>query len=858
VTDPSDSAVLAAALAPLLERVRTDVTAVKAASGAQAWTREPLTPERVARHLNGGPARGVSQIKAGESVTLVAVLDFDSHRGDVAWPTMVDVAVRVAGVLELAHGLAPILWRSSGGSGLHLYLLWDEPQDAYSVRTLLGDALITCGLRSGVGGVARGQVETFPKQNEVPLDGFGNQVVLPLAGASVPLVWEPLVDGWMAGSRADASAAAWPVSEPVPVRQRPVRPPREAGTIVGLEELQAVLETITNAGSDELTYDEWLRVVFAVHHETGGSVDGLSLVHEISARCSRYNEGETDKQWTHAHSDRGAVVGIGTLRHLAFVHGWRPPLDVGVFDDVSEGDDDPPLPPGSPPSGPQASGSSGAARPPALPPAAPRPARRGIPEAQHLTTDQANANRLVEAFGRRVLVAAGRWHAWDGKRWAADEADVYRYGCRLSAIIHDEATAVVARAADGDQAARDKAAAIAKALKAWALKSEMKGSIEAAIGLARKMLTVDEKLLDADPWALNVANGIVDLRTGDLRPHDPDELITKLVPVAYRPEARCDVWLRVLGQVTLGNAGLEAYLQRWAGYCLTGAVTEQVFTVLWGGGSNGKSTFVAALSETEGDYATTAAPGLLMATKGAGERHPTEIASLMGRRMVTAHESGEGVVLREDFIKQATGDDVLTARFMRGDFFEFSPTHKLQLLTNHKPSIKGQDHGIWRRIHLVPFLASFGTEDQVRAGTHTHLRDLETVAAVRAELEGVLAWRVRGAVAWAEGGLQPPGLVLEASDSYKSEQDRVGQFIRECCERGAELSEPLTDGMGGLYPAYQSWCRDGGIHPLAKGRFVDDVLRVTGERGLVEFQSSVENGKRRKLRLVRGLRLLPD
>ncbi|HEY5310505.1 MAG TPA: phage/plasmid primase, P4 family, partial [Casimicrobiaceae bacterium] len=279
------------------------------------------------------------------------------------------------------------------------------------------------------------------------------------------------------------------------------------------------------------------------------------------------------------------------------------------------------------------------------------------------------------------------------------------------------------------------------------------------------------------------------------------------------------------------------------------------------GGANGKSTSLGIMADTLGDYAGTAAPGLLAATKG--DRHPTEIASLMGKRQVTAHESGEGVVLREDFIKQATGDDVLTARFMRGDFFDFPPTHKLQLLTNHKPQVKGQDRGIWRRVQLVPYLASFGTPEQVAAGTHTHVRDVELIDRLRDELEGVLAWRVRGAVAWTQEGLRPPEAVRVASAEYKSEQDRVGQFVAECCERGPRegpdaFMEPLTDAMGGLYPAYVSWAKDGGIHPLSKARFTDDVLRVVGADRTVERKTSAENGKRRKLSCVPGLRLLPE
>lgn len=858
------------ALAPLVARVRTDVTAVKRADGRQLWTHDALTPARLARHLNGGPARGVSQIKAGESVTMVGVLDFDSHGGEVPWAQMVSIVGDVMLSLELLGG-APTAWRSSGGRGVHVYCLWDTPQDAYSVRRWLQDALRSCGLESGTKGLQAGQVEVFPKQDSVGVAGFGNQVVLPLAGESVPLLWCDMSESWIAGERSDALQVVWGLSEAVPVVERPTRAvvPQDGTGVEDCKVLQGLLDAIPNSGNNDLSYDDYMAVLFAIHHETGGSGVGLALAHQVAARSGKYVAEMVDKHWNGAHSDgRQSVRGVGTLRRLAALHGWHEPLDAGAFEDVSLQDDRPPLPAGlatvhdvtQPAMQADSASVPRVARLLAVVDA-PKTKRRGIPEAQHLVTDQANANRLVNAFGRQVLVAAGRWHVWDGRRWLADEADVYRYGCRLSSLIKDESAGVRARGerdeAAGAMGAAKKGAAIADALLKWAVKSEMKGTIEAAIGLARKMLTVDEGELDWDPWALNVLNGIVDLRTGVLRPHNPDEMLTKLVGVRYDPAARCDGWLRALGEICGGDVGLVGFHRRWFGYCLTGLCVEQAFVVHWGPGGNGKSVVLELMAETMGDYAGTAAPGLLVASKG--DRHPTEIAALMGRRMVTAHESGEGVVLREDFIKQATGGDKLVGRFMREDFFEFTPTHKIQLLTNHKPAVKGQDAGIWRRVLLVPYGVAFGTEEQVREGVAQSVKDVDLLLRLRDEAEGVLAWRVRGAVEWAQDGLRAPGVVLAASAAYKSEQDRVGQFVAECCEVGAGFEEALTDGMmGGLYPAYVSWCKEGGIYPISKQRFADDVSRVTGGGEPTDRKLTVAGGGRRKVKIVRGVRLLPD
>lgn len=868
---------LARSLQPLISRVRTDVTAVKR-EGRQAWTRQELTQDRLRNHLNGGPARGVSQIKAGESVTLVGVLDFDSHSGETPWTVMCE---RVYEVVESLHlmGAAPLLFRSGGGRGIHVYCLWDEPQDAFSVRAFLRDALTSCRLRDGTGGVASGAVEVYPRQNEVAPDGYGNQVVLPLAGASAPLAWEELAGEYVVLPREAAIGMAWPASDPVPRRERPVHVVRTVNAAellgAGLGELQSLLDAIPNAGKEELDYDRWRDVVFILHHETGGSETGLALAHAFSAKSGKYDAEFLDSRvWPFIRSEgRERVRGIGSLKRLAGAFGWHAPLSDAAFDDVSEGDDRPPAPATLWLDQVEDTALSIAQRdiknqienkPTSAPPVPPhvvlaKVKRRGIPEARHLTTDQANANRLRAAFGGMVIVAAGRWYTWNGRQWVTDESDVYRYGCRLSQIIGDESKAWRGQgeallASDPADAEGKRKLKIAEALGKWAGKSEMKGTIEAAIGLLRKMLTVDVSVLDRDPFALNCLNGVVDLRTGALRPHSADEFITKLVPVRYDARAVCSTWDRALSEIMGGRERVVAFARRWFGYCLTGDTREQCFVVHWGGGRNGKSTILDMMAETMGDYADAAPPGLLVASRG--ERHPTEIASLFNKRMVTAHESGEAVVLREDFVKQATGGDKISARFMREDFFTFSPTHKIQLLTNHKPQVKGQDEGIWGRVRMLPYTESFGSEEEVQAGARTRVRDTALLDRLRGEVEGVLAWRVRGAVEWFAGGLAPPEEVKAASSAYRMEQDRVGQFVAECCEIGVEWSEALTDGMGGLYPAYVSWCKDGGVFPLSKSRFKDEVSRVVVAVRFEDKYTSVAGGGRRKVHLVRGLRLL--
>lgn len=309
---------LIAALQPLLQRVRTDATCIKKADGTQAWTREPITEARLAKHLNGGPARGVAPIKPGESVTMVATLDLDSHGGETPWPAMVEAARAVTETLELL-GMQPRAWRSSGGRGIHIFTLWDEPQDAYSVRVFMADVLAACGYRNGTKGVQAGEIEIFPKQDSVAVDGFGNQFILPLAGAS-----EPLIDFKPAGR--DAAAISWPMSPAVPVLARPERT-ISAPTSVEFAQLRAALAAIPNEGDGTRSYDQWRDIVFGVHQATGGSDEGLALVHEFSARAAKYDPTFLDARvWPYVRDREGGITARSVMA-TAREHGWVEPVE---------------------------------------------------------------------------------------------------------------------------------------------------------------------------------------------------------------------------------------------------------------------------------------------------------------------------------------------------------------------------------------------------------------------------------------------------------------------------------------------------------------------------------------------------
>lgn len=811
---------------PLIDRVRTDVCWMKAPGEPPKSVKSPLTDSRIQKHLTTDIAFGCCPIKAGESTTRVAVFDIDDHAKTLAPAVMLESLNKICGALDW-EGYSPQCFRSRGGYGIHVALIWDAPQDAYSVREFMRGILTKAGLKSGTKGIASSEVEIFPKQDSVALDGFGSMFILPLAGESVPL--EPMM-GYEPMER--DYPVIWECSPNVPVVAKPER--TESLTVKAsgdLLRLQSALAAIPNSATDELSYDDWRNMVFAIHHATGGSDEGLALAHEFSAKSGKYDAAFLDNNvWPYITDKEGAIT-ERTVLALAAKSGWTEDV-TDAFEVVAN-----------------------------VTPEAPAARRkRGIPEAKHLCTDQANASRIARVYNARLMVATDRWFAWCGTHWTQDDSHVYQCALSLSKIIHKEADEWLAKneklAADDPIAGKN--GKIAEALVKWAKRSEMRGTIDAALYLAKKMLTVPENLLDSDPWALNCRNGTVDLRTGTLREHDPADYITKLAPLDYDPQAVAPTWDWVLARVTLEveyeKRPVVEFLKRWFGYCATASTREHKFVVHYGTGRNGKSTILDLMADCLGNYAATAAPGLLIARKQ--EAHPTEIADLFGRRMVTAHETGDGGILREDFIKQATGSDKIKARYMRADFFEFNPTHKLQLLTNHKPVIKGQDAGIWGRVLLVPYLARFGSPDEVLSGIANYERDTAIVEKLNAEREGVLAWIVQGAVEWYRDGLNPPDSVLAASRKYQSEQDRMLQFVSEMCTVGDGQEVPLSGDFNGLFPAYQRWCKEGGYLPLGKLRMVDEISRIVP--GLRKVPKKVNDGgaKRRDVVMLVGVGLL--
>ncbi len=424
----------------------------------------------------------------------------------------------------------------------------------------------------------------------------------------------------------------------------------------------------------------------------------------------------------------------------------------------------------------------------------------------HLT-DTGNAMRLVAAHGDdlRYCHPWARWFAWDGRRWPEDlSGEIQRRAQETVRGIYTEAQNAATEATRKD-------------LASHAMKCESESKRNAMVSLARSEpgIPVLPEEFDRDPWLLNCENGTLDLRTGKLRPHGRDDLITALAPVEYDPQADAPTWRAFLNHVMDGNAALIEFLGRAVGYSLTGDTTERIVFLLYGTGANGKTVFLESIRAMLGpEYSRRTPTETLLARRGTDI--PNDVARLRGARLVSASESDEGRRLAESRIKDLTGGDTITARFMRAEFFEFRPEFKLWLATNHKPTVRGTDEGIWDRIRLIPFTVRIPEPE----------RDKQLLDKLRDELPGILAWAGKGCRAWQKDGLSVPPEVRQATGAYRAEQDVLGAFLDERCV----LQDNAQATAGDLFKMYREWAEAAGERAVSRTRF---GLQLA-ERGLTK------------------------
>lgn len=430
-------------------------------------------------------------------------------------------------------------------------------------------------------------------------------------------------------------------------------------------------------------------------------------------------------------------------------------------------------------------------------------------------TDLGNAKRLFAQHGDKIrfCFAWRKWLVWNGKAWHIDNnGQILRLAKDTIKKIYEEAANIL------DMQQRQ---TIAK----WAVSSESEHRLHAMVSLAQSEpgVPISPQELDVDPYLLNCLNGTIDLRTGQLLQHDPKNFITKIIPVSYDPAAQCPQWVDFLETIFNWNYDLILFIQRVVGYSLTGVTAEQCLFLLHGLGANGKSTFIDVMSTLLGDYAQGADFETFLIKKNETIRN--DLARMTGKRFISAIESEGERRLAEVLVKQLTGGDTITARFLFGEFFDFKPTFKIWLAANHKPNIRGTDYAIWRRIKLIPFNVTI-PEDK---------RDPKLPEKLKAELPGILTWAVQGCLEWQKSGLQTPEEVRSATSEYKNEMDVIGIFLDECCILSNDTAVKTQSGT--LYDAYRSWCESNGEHALDNRKFGKKL----GERGLRPSQA---NGKR--------------
>jgi putative DNA primase/helicase len=385
-------------------------------------------------------------------------------------------------------------------------------------------------------------------------------------------------------------------------------------------------------------------------------------------------------------------------------------------------------------------------------------------------SDAMNAHALVAWCGGFIRFAPGLgFHVWNGRVWE-------RSTVKVRQEIHRMGAALVL---SGD----------IKSARGFTMTSRINALLTELQSVPS--VHVDVADFDARPDLLNFRNGTVDLRTGKMRPHDPADMLTDCLDVNYNPNAKCPRWDAFMSEIFPGNPELPPYMRRLIGYGITGHTSEQSFAVLWGKGANGKSVLTDTLTAVLRNITKTT--GFATFEERSGGGIPNDVAALRGSRLVMASEGESGKPMNEAVLKRITGKDMISARFLHQEFFEFRPSFLLLLATNHKPRFKGQDEGLWRRVKLIPFTRWFAPDE----------RDYDLDRKLLAEAEGIAAWAVRGAAEWYEGGLQDPAVIVRAGREYRETSDTLAGFYPGVMERGTE--DDVINGNA-AFSAYLDWC----------------------------------------------------
>lgn len=424
-------------------------------------------------------------------------------------------------------------------------------------------------------------------------------------------------------------------------------------------------------------------------------------------------------------------------------------------------------------------------------------ARAGNP---YPCTDLGNAERFAACHGDSVKFdTANRcWRIWDGKRWAADSS------LHMLKLAAQTARNIMQEAASASAPATTDSHDIRKSLAAWAIKSESRDRLAAMIEVAKSQdgIAVDATSFDADIMLFNCLNGTLDLKSGILRPHKKSDLLTKLSKVEYRKGATCPRWERFLKDATGNDSDVIRFLQRAAGYILTGSTSEEKMFLIYGGEASGKTTFLESLRAILGDYGVTIDPAMLTKashTRQSGAASP-DVARLAGVRLAAGSELEQGRELSHGLAKSLTGGETITARQLYAGYADFFPQFKIMLALNHCPKANADDGAIWRRLTRIAFDKTVPVEKRDKT-LKPYLRDSKGGASA------VLAWAVEGCLAWQRHGLVIPDAVQRSTDNYRNESDPIHTFFEDCLSFNPMAWTPWIE----IWTAYQEYSESQGI-----------------------------------------------
>lgn len=404
------------------------------------------------------------------------------------------------------------------------------------------------------------------------------------------------------------------------------------------------------------------------------------------------------------------------------------------------------------------------------------------------TTDTGNAEWLAELYGDRIRYdhLRGRWLVWRKHYWQEDESGrIYRLAIEAVRELYLQSAKIV-KPEERIKLAR------------WAINSEQRNRLEAVVSLAKNVRPIADsgKDWDTNPWLFAVKNGVIDLKTGQLRPGERNDRITLHSDIEYDPNAKCPRWLRFLSEVFSEDRTLIDYVHRLCGYSMTGITSEQVYAICYGIGANGKDTLFNALMYVLLQYAYNAPFSTFERTNRTAI--PNDLAALERRRLVTSSETNEGTRFNEARVKALSGESPITARYLQHEFFTFHPQCKIWLAVNYKPQVRDTTDAFWRRLRIIPFKRQFKG-----AARDKHLGEK-----LQAEAPGILNWLLAGCLAWQKRGLDPaPAAVLSAIEVYRTESDPLAQFLEDKC-----VEAPQAIVMAGpAYKAYSIWAEGQGF-----------------------------------------------